>query len=66
MIANDSHIWCPNCNAIVQLLRDFMSPNDKNAHAATDLICIKCALVIATIHHLEPSEATIRKARGEV
>lgn len=62
-LGNDSHIWCPNCEGVVPLLRDYMPMGANNDHAATDLLCIRCGFVIATIHHLEPTDAQVVAAR---
>jgi len=50
--AGDSHIYCEVCG-IAPMIRDYMPANERNDHAATDLMCAKCHLIIATIHHLE-------------
>ncbi len=52
MKKKDSHIWCENCG-IVPLIKGYMKADERNDHPSTDLICVNCRLVIATIHHLE-------------
>ena len=46
-----ARIWCENCG-IAPLRVDYMKA-DENGGAATDLICDKCDLIIATLHHVE-------------
>jgi hypothetical protein len=46
----DSHIYCPGCDAVRPLVRDFL-PAALDEHAATDLMCSECRCIIATIHH---------------
>lgn len=54
---NDSdHIWCEVCG-VTPLMLDRLEADDRNDHAATDLICGKCHLVIATVHHIGSAEA---------
>ena len=50
----DSHIYCDACEDVRPLVRAYM-PADGiiNTHAATDLLCADCRLIIATIHHLQ-------------
>ena len=47
------HIYCNDCGEVSPMLSDFMPAIGKNEHAATDLICSRCCLVIATLHHLK-------------
>jgi hypothetical protein len=49
-----SKIWCQVCGSIQDLVLDEMPANDRNDHAAIDLMCGKCRLVIATAHALPP------------
>lgn len=66
MLANASHIHCDNCGKVQPLLMDFMPENDMNDHAATDLMCMVCASIIATIHHISPTDEDITNARRAV
>lgn len=50
------HIWCDNCDEIRPLLRGYMPADERNDHAATDLICSECHFLIATLHHLTLSK----------
>ena len=43
-------IWCGICDAAKPLLTDEMPADDRNDHAAMDLMCSDCRLVIATLH----------------
>ena len=46
------HVWCGLCGSIQPLVRAYMPADERNDHAATDLLCATCRLVIATLHHL--------------
>ena len=41
--------------------RNIMPKDARNDHAATDLLCGECHLVIATLHHLEEQAEQARK-----
>jgi hypothetical protein len=51
VLANDTHIWCGECQEVVPLIRDFMPAGGANDHAATDLLCEPAHHIVATIHH---------------
>ena len=46
-------IYCSNCGKTRPLLTDEMPADRLNDHAAMDLMCGKCRLVIATLHEQE-------------
>ncbi len=54
-----AHIWCDTCESVQPLILDDLPANHLNDHAATDLVCGRdgCHFVIATLHHLEASDA---------
>jgi hypothetical protein len=43
-------IWCALCKKNQPLLLIEMEADDNNDHAAMDLMCSNCRLVIATLH----------------
>lgn len=47
------HIYCDNCQAVKPLIPAYMPADNRNDHAATDLLCGDCRFVIATLHHLD-------------
>lgn len=44
------NIWCSQCETVKPLVTDEMSADHLNDHAAMDLMCSECRLVIATVH----------------
>jgi hypothetical protein len=40
-------VWCGTCEKIQPMLFDEMPANDKNDHAAADIVCSECKSVIA-------------------
>lgn len=43
-------IYCNVCEALTPLMLDEMPADHLNDHAAMDLMCSECKLVIATLH----------------
>ena len=44
-------VFCDACGEVKPVLYDKMPADERNDHAATDIICGDCHLVIATLHH---------------
>jgi ribosomal protein S27E len=49
-LARFPRVWCPTCNKPQRIKFDVMKANDKNDHAAADIICDECKSIIATLH----------------
>jgi hypothetical protein len=47
-------VWCGTCEKIQPMLFDEMTANEKNDHAAADIVCSECKSVIATLHAARP------------
>lgn len=50
-------IYCDKCQTINPMAVDEMAADYLNDHAAMDLMCAECRLVIATLHVAEPKAA---------
>lgn len=47
------YIWCSECSAIQPMLTDYLPASTLNSHAAMDLVCAECRIIVATLHELD-------------
>jgi ribosomal protein S27E len=50
VLARFPRVWCPTCNKTQPMIFDVMPADDKNDHAAADIVCDECKSIIATLH----------------
>jgi hypothetical protein len=57
-------VWCDTCQKIQPMIFDVMRGNDKNPHAAADIVCVECKSVIATLHAPEAQQTGVRPRKA--
>lgn len=53
-LAKYPRVWCDTCDAMKPVLFDEMPKDALNDHAAMDIQCADCYLIIATLHGPKP------------
>lgn len=52
IVSNQSYpyIWCDMCEDITEFQYHHMPKDEHNKHGATDLVCVQCCNIVATLH----------------
>jgi hypothetical protein len=56
--------WCDTCGKVQPVTLDGMPANEKNPHAAADIVCDECKSIIATLHAPSGRQASARPKRA--
>jgi hypothetical protein len=56
--------WCDTCGKVQPVTLDVMPANEKNPHAAADIVCDECKSIIATLHAPSGRQASARPKRA--
>jgi hypothetical protein len=56
--------WRDTCGKVQPVTLDVMPANEKNPHAAADIVCEECKSIIATLHAPSGQQASARPKRA--